>query len=108
MDPVSQRLDTMEKNFSDMLEILGVIRDNMASKEDLAALEKRMDGKIERLEAKVDRNHMELEAKVDRNHTEMLEHVDGFIGLHKDQEQEIFALSARVERVEKKVDKVIS
>ncbi len=65
----------MEKNFSDMLEIFCVIRDTMATKEDLAELEE-----------KVDRNHAEINEKVDRNHTEMLEHVDGFIGLSRGQE----------------------
>lgn len=107
MNNTEQRLGTMENNLPDVLEILGVIRNTMVTKDDLHGVERRLDDKIDHLEEKVDRNHVEINEKVGRNHTEMLEHIDGFIGLSKNQEQETYALAGRVERLEKRVDAIV-
>jgi uncharacterized protein YlxW (UPF0749 family) len=60
----------MNQNTRDLLEAMNFIKDHMATKDDLAALESRLDGRIDSLAAKIDRLDTKLtkfeESEIDK------------------------------------------
>jgi uncharacterized protein YeeX (DUF496 family) len=102
-----------EQTNKDVLEMFTFIRDHAATREDIELLNQKIDDvsdklslKIDELDIKIDRVKDGLEQKIDSVKNEMLEHVDGFIGLHKDQESEQAALAVSHHRLEQKVEKI--
>jgi predicted nucleic acid-binding Zn-ribbon protein len=114
------------QDIRDILEVVHFIRDNAATKQDIAELKNeiaRLDTKIDtvhdqldakidtvhdRLDAKIDTVHDRLDAKIDTVRNDMITHVDGFVGLYRTHEAELAAVMARVNRCETKLDKVIA
>ncbi len=100
----------------DILEIVTFIKDNAATKQDLSAVEQRLDSRIDKLDNKVDKlddkvNKLsdkvnQLETQIHEVKNEMIDHVDGFIGLHRKQEVELAAMAMRQNRTDANVNKI--
>jgi hypothetical protein len=99
-----------EKEINDILEIVSLMRDNFATKDDLRNFATKDD--ITRLDGKIDGVKDDLQnfaTKDDLKEMEsrMIEHVDGFVALYQKHEVELAAVVSRVNRFEDKLDKVI-
>jgi predicted transcriptional regulator len=88
-------------------EIIDFLKENAATKDDMARLDAKIDTVEKNLDAKIDTVERNLDAKIDTVKNEMLEHVDDFIGITKKQEEEFAATVSRVNRVEVKQNKII-
>ncbi len=91
-----------EATIAEVFEVVTFIKDNAATKDDIVELKK----EIRRLDIKIDTVKEDLEEKINSVRNEVLDHVDGFIGIAKKQEQEFSVLVARHDRLEKKVEKI--
>lgn len=100
---------TPEATIADVFEVVTFIRDTAATKSDIVRLEKeiqRLDTKIDMVQEGLEEKIENLEEKINTVRNEVLDHIDGFIGTTKKQEQEFSVLVARHDRLEKKVDKI--
>ncbi|MFA5813052.1 MAG: hypothetical protein WC862_00870 [Patescibacteria group bacterium] len=96
-------------------EIIEFIRDNAATKDDIADIRREMATKddiadIRREMATKDDLRLvktELRQEIQDAKNEMLTHVDAFVGLYQKHEQELAAVVARVNRFEEKLNAVI-
>jgi hypothetical protein len=83
----------MDENFRDLLETVNFIKDNMATKEDLADVETRLDGRMAKLDAKVERidrkltkfeeNEIDKRLQLDMRVARIEKHLDLPKGLHR-------------------------
>ena len=83
-------------------EIIEFIRDNAATKDDIADIRREMATKDDLRLVKT-----ELRQEIQDAKNEMLTHVDAFVGLYQKHEQELAAVVARVNRFEEKLNAVI-
>ena len=94
-----------QKSVAENREIIDFLKDNMASKADIANMATKDD--IANMATKDDIANMATKDDIKELRNEMIEHVDKFIGLSKKQDVEIAALGHRQNRVETKVDKIV-
>ncbi|MEK7084114.1 MAG: hypothetical protein AAB932_02695 [Patescibacteria group bacterium] len=78
-----------QNTLQDILSIVEFIRDNASTKDDLRAVEQRLDKKIDSIK------------------NEMIGHVDAFVGLYQKHEQELAAVVSRQNRLEEKLNLIL-
>ncbi len=97
-----------EGTINEVLEIVQFLKDNAASKQDLANVATKQDLAQTQLylEVRIDKKSAEVEVQLVQSKSEILTHVDSFIALHQKLEQELVALRGKYERLEEIVEKI--
>ena len=101
---IRDRVGSLKGEMSDLRETVEFIKDHAATKDELLAL----DGKIDQvkrdlqqeLQNELSQTRASLRAEIRETRNEMIAHVDGFIQLHKIQEAELAAVNNRLTRHE--------
>ncbi|NCO05293.1 MAG: hypothetical protein GW939_04085 [Candidatus Magasanikbacteria bacterium] len=96
-----------EQKLQDILEIVTFIKDNGATKQDLQDVRTEFKQEIKEVRDELQQTQTDLEQSIQQTRNEMIDHVDGFIGLHRKQEVEIAAMAMHQKRTDKKVEKII-
>lgn len=87
----------------EILDIVRFLRDNAATKDELFALEQRMDQKLDQ---KINGAIYSLRAELGSQIDEVKNHIDGFIQLHQKTEVEMAAFKILYDTHEKKFEKI--
>jgi len=78
-------------DINDVLEIVQFIKDNAASKQDMAAMEVRLDSKIDGVRTELKKDMREMK-------DELVGHIDGLTKLNEKFDHELVVLREKVER----------